>query len=471
MIGGLRRAAQRSSAGGLTDADLLGRWVCHRDEAAFEALLWRHSAAVLGVCRRVLRDAHEAEDAAQTAFLILARKAPSIVGRQAVASWLYTVAQRTALRVRARLCRRAALPLRDGWALPAPRAEDPGLADLRPVLDEEVSRLPEKYRAPFVLCHIEGRTNEDAARQLNCPVGTVLSRLARARQRLRARLTLRGITLGAGALAAARTGPAATAGTPGALITASVRAAAHAAAGKGLKGVVSADVIALTEEGIRAMHFSKVTAMTAVALALTLLGGGVLNYGTLAGVPDGPPREAAAPVPTGRGNPEDPQDLKARLEQKDREIRALQDRLRTLEAALATGRRLEAALLSRQMDEIKDRLAGGAGGPKTQAMQKDVLTRLEKLVRATADKDDTARGRKSADLHAELAMIQAMQRRVNRRTELWGKQYQGEIVPVPAAGADARQREKHETVRRELKALGDRQLKISRVLFDIANHQ
>src|SRR5437588_3433321 len=103
MIRGLRRAVTPSGAGGLTDADLLRRWLAQRDEAAFEALLWRHAAAVLGVCRRVLGDAHEAEDAAQATFLTLARKAGAIGRRQAVAAWLYTVAYRAALRARARL--------------------------------------------------------------------------------------------------------------------------------------------------------------------------------------------------------------------------------------------------------------------------------------------------------------------------------------------------------------------------------
>jgi RNA polymerase sigma factor (sigma-70 family) len=192
-IHGLRRVASLSRACGLTDADLLQRWVSCRDQAAFEAMLRRHAAAVLGVCRRVLHDTHEAEDAAQAAFLALAQKAGAIGRRQAVAAWLYTVARRAALHARA--SRRAAFRHDLSSALARP-AEEPTWRDLRLVLDEEVSRLPEKYRAPFVLCYVEGRTNQEAARELGCPEGTVLSRLARARQRLRANLTRRGITLG-----------------------------------------------------------------------------------------------------------------------------------------------------------------------------------------------------------------------------------------------------------------------------------
>ncbi len=196
MIRRLRRVVTPASDGGLSDADLLRRWVTHRDEAAFEALLWRHAAAVLGVCRRVLGDEHEAEDAAQAAFLTLACKAGSIGRRQAVAAWLYTVACRTALR-RVPAVRQCSLSFPKPGRSACPPGNGSRLArSTAPVLDEEVSRLPEQYRAPFVLCHVEGRTNEEAARELGCPVGTVLSRLARARQRLRDRLTRRGVTLG-----------------------------------------------------------------------------------------------------------------------------------------------------------------------------------------------------------------------------------------------------------------------------------
>jgi RNA polymerase sigma factor (sigma-70 family) len=175
-----------------SDAQLLERFVAEQDEAAFERLVWRHGPTVLGVCRRVLRHEQDAEDAFQATFLVLVRKAGSIGKRQAVGSWLYRVALRVALRARAG---KRAAPRAEVVDVPVEPAPGPDRDDLRPVLDEEVNRLPEKYRAPFVLCYLEGRTNEEAARQLGCPRGTVQSRLAWARQRLRDRLGRRGLAL------------------------------------------------------------------------------------------------------------------------------------------------------------------------------------------------------------------------------------------------------------------------------------
>src|SRR5262245_19690150 len=142
-----------------TDADLLDRFVHTRDEEAFTALLRRHGPAVLGVCRRVLSDPADAEDAFQATFLVLLRKAGSIGRPASLAGWLYGVAYRTALEARSRAARRRA---KERQAVPPPPGETtPQVvwADLRPVLDEEVSRLPQKYRVAFVLCHVQGRTN------------------------------------------------------------------------------------------------------------------------------------------------------------------------------------------------------------------------------------------------------------------------------------------------------------------------
>src|SRR5262245_9308855 len=200
--------------GGASDAQLLQRFVSRRDDAAFEVLVWRHGALVLDVCGRLLRQAEDAEDVFQATFLALARRAGSLGKREALGSWLYKVAYRLALRVRARAAREAALRQR----VPAPLA--PGLAgrdagpDLRPLLDEEINRLPEKYRAAVVLYYLQGKTTEEAARQLGCARGTVCSRLSWARQRLRSRLTRRGLALGAAGLGV-RLAPAAGAAAPG----------------------------------------------------------------------------------------------------------------------------------------------------------------------------------------------------------------------------------------------------------------
>jgi RNA polymerase sigma-70 factor (ECF subfamily) len=196
----LRHVLPPRCAGGVTDGELLDRFRHDQDEAAFELLVWRHGPLVLGVCRRVLRRLHDAEDAFQATFLTLARKAGSISRRGSVGSWLYKVAYRLALRARARSAQRSAReqPL-GNLAVPSAGLE-PGEAlswqELGPILDEELAQLPERYRAAFVLCHLQGKTNQEAAELLGCPKGTILSRLSRARERLRHRLRERGLGLG-----------------------------------------------------------------------------------------------------------------------------------------------------------------------------------------------------------------------------------------------------------------------------------
>src|SRR5262249_54450920 len=143
-----------------------------------------------------------AEDAFQATFLVLVRKAAALGVPESVANWLHGVAHRTALKARVEAAKRRARE-REAAAMPTTSASDHAhWRNLRPVLDEEIQRHPARYRAPFVLCHLEGKANEDAARQLGCPKGTILSRLSRARERLRARLTKRGVALSTAALAA-----------------------------------------------------------------------------------------------------------------------------------------------------------------------------------------------------------------------------------------------------------------------------
>jgi RNA polymerase sigma factor (sigma-70 family) len=193
------------------DDVLLERFTAQREQLAFAALVRRHGPMVLGVCRRVLQHEQDAEDAFQAVFCVLARRAGTIRRRAAVGGWLYAVASRIArkaktLQVRHRMHASALsdVPVTDN----PPEWE---WRDLWPILDEEVNRLPERYRQPFVLCHLEGKTTQEAAAELNCPPGTVSSRLTRARERLRARLTRRGLALSAGALAAAVSRETATA--------------------------------------------------------------------------------------------------------------------------------------------------------------------------------------------------------------------------------------------------------------------
>lgn len=173
-----------------SDAALLYRFVTHRDQTAFELLVWRHGGLVLGVCRRMLRDDHLAEDAFQATFLVLARRAGSVRG--SLAGWLHQVARRVCLKAR----KTNPVPRQPGSERPAADSPDPLLsAELRAVLDEEIARLPEKQRLAVLLCYLQGRTTDDAAKYLNIPHGTVLSRLDAARKRLRSTLTRRGISV------------------------------------------------------------------------------------------------------------------------------------------------------------------------------------------------------------------------------------------------------------------------------------
>jgi RNA polymerase sigma-70 factor (ECF subfamily) len=162
------------------DGELLERFVSRRDESAFTALVHRHGPMVLGVCRRVLNDWQSAEDAFQVTFLVLARKADSLMRPGLLANWLHGVAYRTALKARSRAVRQGVHERQAAAMAPTESRAGRSVVELREVLDEELSHLPEKYRAPLVLCYLEGKTNEEAARLLHWPLGSMSARLARA---------------------------------------------------------------------------------------------------------------------------------------------------------------------------------------------------------------------------------------------------------------------------------------------------
>src|SRR5947207_10829053 len=256
-----------------SDAHLLDRFVKKRDEAAFAALMQRHGPMVMGVCRRVLRDAHAADDVFQATFLVLVRKAASLRRPHLLGNWLYGVAYRIALQARAAAARQPALG-RQVEEMPATEAVDQKVWDeLRPVLDEEVNRLPEKYRGPVVLCHLEGKTYAEAARALGWAEGTVSGRLARAREKLRKRLAQRGVTLSAAAVGATlcQKGSAAV---PAALAQTTLRGALLAASGKVTAGLISAQAIALSQTALRVTLAFKVKALASV-LVVVAVGMGV----------------------------------------------------------------------------------------------------------------------------------------------------------------------------------------------------
>jgi RNA polymerase sigma factor (sigma-70 family) len=268
----LRHRAARNSTGDLTDRHLLECFVARRDETAFAALLRRHGPMVLGVARRALGNEQDAEDAFQATFLVLVHKAGSLRKPELLGNWLYGVAVRTAAKARARSAQRRAHE-RQAHALPTvDPAHEADWRDLRPLLDAEVARLPEKYRIPFVLCYLEGKTNEEAAGLLGCPAGTVFSRLAWARERLRGRLTRRGVTLSGAALLGLLAGQAAAA-IPSPLLSATARAAVVFGTGQGA-AAITPHVVAITKGVIQAMFRKRMRTAALFLLALAAAGVG-----------------------------------------------------------------------------------------------------------------------------------------------------------------------------------------------------
>lgn len=269
----LRRASAQCKVGELTDAELLEQFVTCHEEAAFTALVQRHGPMVLSVCRQFLQDPHDVEDAFQATFLVLVRKAASIQKRAALGSWLYGVAYRTAVRARATAARRRAHEKQGSAMATAPPSHEEIDREWRSILHEEIQRLPEKYRSPLVLCYFQGKTNEEAARQLACPLGTIKGRLTRARQLLHARLTRRGLALSTGFLVTTLAQTLAPAAVPVVLREATVRAALLVAAGQAVTaGVVSAPVAALTNGVLRTMFLTKLTVACTVLLGLGIAG-------------------------------------------------------------------------------------------------------------------------------------------------------------------------------------------------------
>jgi RNA polymerase sigma-70 factor (ECF subfamily) len=268
----IRRAALLRARDGATDAQLVESFVTRRDEAAFEALLRRYGPMVMGVCRRVLRHAQDAEDAFQATFLVLARKAGSLRSRDLLGNWLYGVAQRTAIKARAMGVKRRTKERQAGeFSCRTPTGD--GIPDeLLARLDTELSRLPHKYRAPIVLCELEGKSRKDVARLLGLTEGTLSSRLARAKKLLARRLSWYGAAFSVGSLTAALAQDTAACVRP-ALLNSTARAAVLTA------GAVSARVAALTEGVLKAMLLSKLKLVWAVVLAAVVGAGAVgLTY-------------------------------------------------------------------------------------------------------------------------------------------------------------------------------------------------
>jgi RNA polymerase sigma factor (sigma-70 family) len=280
-----------TETGKRTDRQLLTVFASDKDEEAFAELVRRHGPMVLGVCRQMLRNDHDAEDTFQATFLVLARKAGSIHSAEALPNWLYGVATRLAMRNRALAGRRRAreVPLVD--ALPGKHEDEPQRREMKRLLLEEIGRLPETYRLPFILCYLDGKTNEEAARQLNCAPGTVFSRLARARKRLRERLGRRGLIISSSLLAATLAAlpreASAAVSTP--LLQKTVRGAVSFSTGRATgKTAIPIPVLKLAERHLATSRKRGTRTVLAISLASALgvcTAGGLLTWQLFADKP------------------------------------------------------------------------------------------------------------------------------------------------------------------------------------------
>jgi RNA polymerase sigma factor (sigma-70 family) len=296
VIRHLRNAVLLRQCADLTDGQLLEGFLSRREPAGLQTLVERHASMVWSVCRRVLHNDHDAEDAFQATFLVLVRKAAAVRPREMVGNWLYGVAHQTALKARSTLARRQqrerqvidmpepALPGRDLWD------------DLQPILDRELSRLPDKYRVAIVLCDLEGRTRKEAARQLGVPEGTLAARLARGRVMLAKRLAPHRLAISGGALAAVLSQKLASAAMPTS-VGSTIKAVTLFATGQETAAVFSAKALILSEGVLKAMLLSKLKVSLTVFLVVGMLCiGGVGLHRKAGATPFSPQPDPGAPV-------------------------------------------------------------------------------------------------------------------------------------------------------------------------------
>ncbi|HEV3203710.1 MAG TPA: sigma-70 family RNA polymerase sigma factor, partial [Gemmataceae bacterium] len=291
----IRRVAVLGVAADLTDEFLLRRFVRHRDEAAFEALVRRHGPMVLAVCRRILNDPHDADDAFQAVFLVLVRRAAAIENQNSLGSWLHGVALRTAQKTRAGLATRRKHERRAVAMQAAGVASEVVWRDLRLLLDEEIQRLPEPYRTLVVQCYLEGKSYAEAADRLGCSRGTVSTRLTKARALLRKQLAGRGLTLSMAALGMllAERATAEPVSLPLVLATLQV-----------INGfAVSSHISSLAEGVLKAMWFNRLKPVLFILLMSAVVAGGtcLVQYHLHAEEPPDVPSSAATGGASGEG--------------------------------------------------------------------------------------------------------------------------------------------------------------------------
>ncbi len=323
VIRHLRRAALLHKGDGPSDGQLLESFLARREEIAFEALLRRHGPMVLGVCQRVLRNVHDAEDAFQATFLVLARKASSVMPREMVGSWLYGVAYRTAMKARTMNAKRRT---KERLAGEMSRSDSSADEELLEQLDHELNRLPEKYRIPVVLCELQGKSRKEVARTLDIPEGTLSWRLAQARKLLAKRLSRKEQVLPLAALAVGLS-PTLRASTLKTALTA---------------GAVPAQVLALTEGVIKAMLLTKLKITVCVATLAIVAGIGAtgLTYRATAEEPKQVENKILS-IKSAETRPvsDDLDALRLEIEALRKELRATKERVKALEGQVRSPER------------------------------------------------------------------------------------------------------------------------------------
>jgi len=254
----------------LSDEQLLARFFQKHEDAAFEAIVKRHGPVVYGVCRRILSDSNDAEDAFQATFLVLVRKGASLRQPGRLSAWLYGVANRTARKFRLQASLRTRSEQKAGERPLPVSVGEMTYDELRTILDEEIAALPEKYALPLVLCYLEGKTNAQAAAQLGWPEGSMSRRLARGRELLRSRLTRRGLAITAALIVAVFT-KSAPACVPGSLAAATVQAGHLVIRGARVQDVLSYRAAKVVAEILTTMSTTSRTISAALLAAASIL--------------------------------------------------------------------------------------------------------------------------------------------------------------------------------------------------------
>ncbi len=428
-----RRLILMRERAGMTDGQLLESFVSRREAAALEVLMGRHALMVWNVCRRVLTHCHDAEDAFQATFLVLVRRASTIVPRERVANWLYGVAHQTALKARATVAKRGARE-KQSLLLPELATSEPNLwPELQPLLDRELSRLSAKYRAVVVLCDLEGKSRKEAARQLGLPEGTVASRLARARNLLARRLTQHGVTVTASALAAMLSQNATSAAVPTSVLLSSAKPITLFALGQVAGATaLSTNVAALSQGVLQAMLLTKLKIAAGLLVTVGLLGSGIgvissympTQSASAQGkdTKEAPPKSAIEERLIRENLQVDVEDLKKELAKKDAIIEEMIRELQVLEI-LKDRHALQAKRDSTLLDQaiLKEKVEAEYKKHIADIIVKEVTNNVEKVLKESEQKF----GHKDAS----LAALDEVEKLIKKMKEAKAKE---KADPAPA---------------------------------------